>query len=90
SFCVRSATGHENRGGYFFHVLPGGDDLDNNQLHTFESISVATLDIATFTALVNHCSGLLFDEVSFQLCQTQINFTIDPAPDAEGPEEERH
>lgn len=88
SFCVRSTTGHANRGGYFFHLMPGGDDLDKCQLFNFEKTYAATLDIAKLTALVNHCSGLQFDESSFQLCQTQINFRLDPEPEAEEPEDE--
>lgn len=83
SICVRSAEGHINRGGYFFHIRPKDRTLDECEILNFEKISVASLPLETLTAFVNHCAGLAFDEASFQLCQTVVNFRLDPKPLAE-------
>ena len=77
SLCVRSRTGHENRGGYFFHLLPD-KELTGCTLFDFEKTAVIRLDLDQATALINHCSGLSFSEESFELCQTVINFRLDP------------
>ncbi len=83
SICVRSAEGHANRGGYFFHIRPKDPTLDACDILNFERISVVSLPLAKLTAFINHCAGLTFDEESFQLCQTVINFRLDPEPSAE-------
>jgi hypothetical protein len=78
TICVRSDTGHENRGGYFFHLKPTDDTLSDCEIHNFEQILVATLPLDKATAFVNHCTGLAFDEWSFQFCQSVVNFRLDP------------
>lgn len=88
SFCIRSTKGHKDRGGYFFHIVPGGDALSACQVFSFDKTHAATLPIAELTALVNHCAGLEFSEAAFQLCQTRINFRLDPVLEEEVPEEE--
>lgn len=77
SICIRSANGHPNRGGYFFHILP----IDNGEceLYNFEKILVATLSIEQITIFMNHCSGLEFHEWAFLFCQSIVNFRLDPA-----------
>lgn len=83
SICVRSVEGHPQRGGYFFHILPGDETLEACEVFNFEQISVLSLSLERLTAFVNHCAGLAFDEQSFQLCQTVVNFRLDPEPSSE-------
>ncbi len=83
SICVRSANGHQNRGGYFFHIRPTDDTLNECEILNFEKIFVARLPLANITTFINHCAGLAFDEDSFQLCQSVINFRLDPEPPVE-------
>lgn len=78
TICVRSAAGHENRGGYFFHLKPADDTLSECEIYNFERIPVATLPLDRTAAFVNHCAGLRFDEWSFQFCQSVVNFRLDP------------
>lgn len=78
TICVRSDTGHEARGGYFFHLRPTDDALTECEIYNFERIPVATLSLDKATAFVNHCAGLTFDEWSFQFCQSVVNFRLDP------------
>lgn len=77
SLCVRSRSGHENRGGYFFHLLPNRE-LTSCTLYDFEKTPVIDLKLSQAVALVNHCSGLLFSEECFDLCQKVVNFRQDP------------
>lgn len=88
SICVRSATGHQNRGGYFFHVRPHDESLVQWDIFNFEKIYVADLPLDKLTAFINHCAGLAFDEEAFQLCQAVINFRLDPEPIGETEEVE--
>lgn len=75
--CVRSGSGHKDRGGYFFHLLPL-KGLSECIILDFEKRKVITLDLRRTTALINHCSGLSFSETEFQLCQQVINLKTDP------------
>lgn len=79
TLCIRSAEGHANRGGYFFHVLPIDHDLSKCELYNFEKILVASLPVEQMTFFINHCSGLEFNEWAFQFCQSVVNFRLDPA-----------
>lgn len=83
SICVRSADGHADRGGYFFHIRPKDDTLAECDIFNFEKIYVLSLPLVKVTAFVNHCAGLVFDEEAFQLCQTVVNFRLDPEPNGE-------
>jgi hypothetical protein len=78
SLCVRSKTGHANRGGYFFHLLPTGDGRHTYGLYDFEKNLVIDLTLAQVTALINHCSGLAFSAEVLSLFQTVINLRSDP------------
>ena len=80
SLCVRSATGHANRGGYFFHVRPKDESLREFDIYNMEQTHVHRLTLDKLTALINHCAGFAFSEDSFQLCQSLINFKLDPKP----------
>jgi hypothetical protein len=80
SLCVRYATGPAERGGYFFHFVP----VENNsfQLYDFEKKAIHDFTADSLVAFVNHCTGHRFDEATFTLCQTEINFSKDDEPDA--------
>jgi len=78
TICVRSAVGHENRGGFFFHLkVPGGISNDC-EIYNFEKIRVAVMSLDKTVAFVNHCAGLAFDDWAFHFCQSVINFRLDP------------
>lgn len=79
SLCVRSAEGHPDRGGYFFHLLLTSNDLSQCELYNFEKTLVATLAVEQITLFINHCSGLDFNEWVLQFCQSVVNFRLDPA-----------
>ena len=83
SICVRSGSGHVNRGGYFFHLAQGADKPELVTIFNFEGIPVTALDLKRVTAFVNHCSGLSFDQEIFELCQSVINFRLDPEKEPE-------
>lgn len=83
SFCVRSSEGHPNRGGYFFHVRPHEGKPDEYDIFSFEKVYALSLPMPKLAAFVNHCAGLAFDEDMFQLCQTVVNFRLDPDPPAQ-------
>jgi hypothetical protein len=78
TICVRSVTGHENRGGYFFHLQPTDKTLTHCAIYNFEKIFVATHPLDKTVNFVNHCAGLAFDEWSYQFCQSFVNFRLDP------------
>ena len=78
SICVRSLNGPEDRGGYFFHVRPKTGNQPGCELVNFERLVAASFDVENLAVFINHCTGLAFDEASFQLCQTTINFRLDP------------
>jgi len=89
SVCVRSASGHENRGGYFFHIVPSASAAGQYYLVDFERIIVTdslrreiTFTIEELAEFVNHCSGLSFSERYLLLSQTDLNFRLDPDEDA--------
>jgi len=67
--CVRHSEGHENRGGYFFHLVPTMPDCQHVSLYNFEKILVAEMTLQEATRLINHCSGLEFSDWAFQFCQ---------------------
>lgn len=78
TICVRSAEGHENRGGYFFHLKPIDETLDQCEIYNFEKIPVSILTLDKITDFINHCVGLSFDEWAYQFSHTTVNFRLDP------------
>ena len=74
TLCVRSAAGHPNRGGYFFHVLPGPEA---NWLYDFEGRKVRLFDAPTLVRFMNHVCGRRFDSEMLALCQSEINLMQD-------------
>lgn len=74
--CVRSKTGDEKRGGYFFCIEKIEQDMF--RLLTMESETVVErINLDTLTSLINHASGLKFDKKMFELCLNEINFRED-------------
>ncbi len=73
--CVRSATGHPNRGGYFFCISQKGDNTYT--LETIEGVYVDTFSGDKLITLINHASGRAFDTEMLDYCQNNINFRTD-------------
>ena len=82
SICIRYPEGPPKRGGYFFHVAPATDQGDEFNLYDFERRLVTVFTAEALVAFINHCTGRRFDERSFTLCQTALNFLKDAEPDA--------
>lgn len=78
TLCVRSIDGHQNRGGYFFHLKPVNVEPLECEVFNFEKIFVAKLPLDKVVCFINHCAGLAFDEWAFQFCQSVVNFRLDP------------
>lgn len=75
SICLRYPDGPKGRGGYFFHFMPAKDG--KFAVYDFEKRHVATFSAVELVAFINHCTGRKFDEASFNLCQTELNFLKD-------------
>ena len=75
SICLRYPDGPKDRGGYFFHFKPTTDGRFS--IFDFESKHAADLSADELVAFINHCTGQKFDEASFNLCQTELNFLKD-------------
>ncbi len=81
SMCVRSATGHADRGGYFFHIRPYEQNGPvEYEIFDFHGKSVLKLGLEHLTQFINHCTGLAFDPKMLMLCQTVVNLRLDPEP----------
>jgi len=88
TLCVRSSAvddAKENRGGYFFHVAPNREHPDQYFLKDFEGKyvkktdgSIITFNINDLCKLINHCTGVEFNEEYLILSQLEINFRSDP------------
>jgi hypothetical protein len=75
SVCVRSTSGPEKRGGYYFHVRRTREG--HLALSTFDTRDVITLeDMATLVAFMNHASGRQYSEAMWEISQ-QINLRTD-------------
>ena len=80
--CVRSGTGNEHRGGYFFNttVSKNGACLI---IHDFEGKDLVndedkvTFSFDEFIRFVNHASGRKFDREMYELCKSFLNFKED-------------
>jgi hypothetical protein len=89
SVCIRSNAGHADRGGYFFHFSSDNRQEGSFRVFNFEGIYVISFNLDNLTRFVNHCAGLQFDQEMFNLCQSQINFRLDPQQSPEQEEESR-
>ena len=74
TLCVRSSSGHPNRGGYFFCIKKNADAY---QLETIEGVFVDNFDLNTLLRFINHASGRKFDSELLDYCQNSINFRND-------------
>ena len=82
SICIRYSDGPADRGGYFFHFAPVTAEANEFQLYDFEKRPLKKLSPQSIVAFINHCTGRRFDEPSFILCQTELNFLKDAEPGA--------
>ena len=74
--CVRSATGHPNRGGYFF-CIRYNNATNQYELETVEGIRVANFTENNIVIFINHVAGLQFNNDMLLYCQNNINFRHD-------------
>jgi len=77
SICLRYADGPPTRGGYFFHFGPSKNTRGMLTLYDFERRDVKDFDPDDLIRFINHCTGQQFDEDSFLLCQSELNFLQD-------------
>jgi len=82
SLCIRYHGGPEKRGGYFFHFAPKRGRADEFEVYDFEKCPLKNFSAADLVVFINHCTGRKFDEASFILCQTELNFSKDEEPSA--------
>ena len=82
SICIRYPEGPPKRGGYFFHFAPSPSRAEEFSICDFEKRPVASFAPLALVAFINHCTGRKFDELSFLLCQTELNFLKDDEPGA--------
>lgn len=78
TLCLRSAEGHPERGGYYFHLADVGGEL---ALFDFEGEEVATLSPAEAVRFINHASGRRFDAEMLAFCRSTINLRRDQTGD---------
>lgn len=76
TICLRYEDGPHERGGYFFHFSPS-KDVGKFTIYDFEKRPVKDFSPEALVAFINHCSGRQFDNPSFILCQTELNFLKD-------------
>lgn len=76
TLCVRSCTGAQERGGYFFCIRY---DRETQAFHleTMEQVAVADFNDNRIIRFINHVAGLQFDGEMLDLCQNTINFRND-------------
>ncbi len=75
SICLQAADGHQDRGGYFFHVKATAKGF---VFRTFDRESVLTVaGPEECLALINHASGRAYSEKMWELSQL-INLRSDP------------
>lgn len=75
TLCVRSSSGHPNRGGYYFCIHKNNDS--SFQLETIEGVCVDTFNLDTLVNFINHASGRKFNSELLDYCQNSINFRTD-------------
>lgn len=75
TLCIRSASGPENRGGYFFCIeeLPDG----YLSLETIEGDPVERFSVSNMVAFINHVAGLRYSHEIQLFCQNAVNFRAD-------------
>ena len=76
SICVRSQSGHTDRGGYYFHFEFNPDENTVN-LYDITHTQIDTLPLETAVRFLNHASGRKYDEEMLRYCQSYVNFKQD-------------
>lgn len=74
SLCIRTESGHAERGGYFFHIKNKGNTY---QIYDFEKKEVCTFSSTELVRFINHVTGRQFDPEMLNYCQTVINIRQD-------------
>ncbi len=75
TLCVRSHSGHPNRGGHFFCI--SYNEKRNIVLETLEQVYVDTFSVPDCVRFINHACGLQYDQEMQLYCQNSINFRDD-------------
>lgn len=75
TLCVRTASGHEKRGGHFFCIRKKEDS--ELLLETMEGEQVDHFTPMRMVRFINHTAGLLFDAEMLVYCQRRVNFRTD-------------
>ena len=70
TLCVRSSSGHPNRGGYYFCIHKNNDN-------SFQLETIDDFDLDTLVNFINHASGRKFNSELLDYCQNSINFRTD-------------
>jgi hypothetical protein len=76
TLCLRTATGHPNRGGHFF-CIQNVFDKGLISLETIEGEYVDSFTVPNIVRFINHAAGLEFDSEMQLYCQNNINFRND-------------
>ena len=76
SVCA-TPDGPPKRGGYFFSFGPAKKAPGHFTIYDFEGRAVKDFAPDALVRFINHCTGMEFDEPSFLLCQTELNFLQD-------------
>ena len=74
SLCVRSVSGPNNRGGYFFHFQRAATGF---LVCDFEKNAIGVLEPPDLVRFINHVSGRRFDPEMLSFCQSVVNFRQD-------------
>lgn len=82
TLCIRTKTGNEKRGGYFFSIEVNEDKItvktfDGEQLMHDSDCKCVGFSFEEFTEFVNHVSGRIYSEKMFELCTNRLNFKTD-------------
>ena len=77
SILVRNESGHQDRGGYYFHIKKNSNKVKEYFLYDFEKSKVSSLHESDLILLINHCSGREFSPKSYSVCQNEINLRND-------------
>lgn len=75
TLCIRSGSGHPNRGGYYFCIHKNNES--SFELETIEGVYVDNFNLDTLVNFINHASGRKFNSELLDYCQNSINFRTD-------------
>lgn len=75
TLCIRSGSGHPDRGGYYFCIQK--NDESSFSLETIEGVYVDKFNSDTLIKFINHASGRQFHADILEYCQNSINFRTD-------------